>query len=63
MNATTCTTTVVCQDPGDGSDDVIIELPAAILAAMNVGIGETLSLEIVEGSVVLKPVRNSDSKR
>lgn len=62
MSATICTTTVVCQDPRDGSEDVIIELPAAVLAAMNVGIGEMLSIEIVEGSVVLRPVHNSDSK-
>ncbi|WP_080637244.1 hypothetical protein [Pseudomonas putida] len=36
-------TTVICQDPGDGSGDVIIDLPTAILAAMDVGLGDSLS--------------------
>lgn len=55
-------TTVTCQDPGDGSGDVIIDLPPDILAAMDVGLGDSLSIELVDGSIVLKPIRGTDSK-
>lgn len=55
-------TNVICQDPGDGSGDVIIDLPPAILAAMDVAIGDSLSIELVDGSIVLKPSRGTDSK-
>lgn len=54
-------TTVTCQDPGDGSGDVIIDLPPDVLKAMNVGLGDLLSIELVEGAIVLKPVRDADS--
>jgi len=33
-------TTVKCQDPGDGSGDVIIDLPPDILKEMNLAVGE-----------------------
>ncbi|WP_191487073.1 MULTISPECIES: AbrB/MazE/SpoVT family DNA-binding domain-containing protein [unclassified Pseudomonas] len=52
--------TVKCQDPGDGSGDVIIDLPHEVLAAMNVAIGDRLSIELIDGSIVLKPVRDAD---
>lgn len=55
-------TTVICQDPGDGSGDIIIALPPDILAAMDVGLGDSLSIELVDGSIVLKPFRGTDSK-
>lgn len=45
---------VKCQDPGDGSGDVIIDLPSDVLAAMNVGLGDFLSIELIDGSVVLR---------
>ncbi|QOD00828.1 AbrB/MazE/SpoVT family DNA-binding domain-containing protein [Pseudomonas putida] len=55
-------TTVICQDPGDGSGDIIIDLPPTILAAMDVGLGDSLSIELVDGSIVLKPIRGTDSE-
>lgn len=55
-------TTVICQDPGDGSGDVIIDLPPDMLAAMDVGLGDSLSIELVDGSIVLKPIRGTDSE-
>jgi antitoxin ChpS len=55
-------TTVICQDPGDGSGDVIIDLPPDVLEAMNLGIGHSLSIELVDGSIVLKPIHESDAK-
>ncbi|MFK3643654.1 MULTISPECIES: AbrB/MazE/SpoVT family DNA-binding domain-containing protein [Pseudomonas] len=55
-------TTVVCQDSADGSGDVIIDLPPEILAAMGVGLGDLLSIELVNESIVLKPIHDIDSK-
>ncbi|WP_248915670.1 AbrB/MazE/SpoVT family DNA-binding domain-containing protein [Pseudomonas moorei] len=54
--------TVKCQDPGDGSGDVIIDLPPDVLEEMNVGLGDLLTIELVDGSIVLKPIRDSDTK-
>lgn len=54
--------TVICQDPGDGSGDIIIDLPPSVLESMNLDIGDSLTIELVEGAIVLKPVRNADKK-
>ncbi|WP_295483199.1 AbrB/MazE/SpoVT family DNA-binding domain-containing protein [uncultured Pseudomonas sp.] len=50
-------TTVKCQDPGDGSGDVIVELPQDILKEMNLAVGDKLSIELVDTVIVLRPVR------
>lgn len=55
-------TTVVCQDPGDDSGDVIIDLHPDVLKAMNVGLGDSLSIELADGSMVLKPIREVKAK-
>ncbi len=55
-------TIVKCQDPGDCIGDVIIDIPPDILVALNVGLGDLLSIELVEGSIVMKPIRNADTK-
>ena len=55
-------TIVKCQDPGDGSGDVIIDLPPDVLAAMNVGLGDSLSIESIDESIVLKPLRDTDKQ-
>jgi hypothetical protein len=55
-------TTVVCQDPGDGSGDVIIDLSPDVLQAMHIGLGDSLSIELVGGSIVLKPIREVEAK-
>ncbi len=48
---------VVCQDPGDDSGDVIIELPSEILAKLGWTLGDELEVKkSVEGiSLTLKP--------
>lgn len=51
-----------CQDPGDGSEDVITNLPADVLAAINVGLGDSLSIELVNGAIVLKPIRDANTQ-
>jgi len=52
-------TTVKCQDPCDGSGDVIIDLPDDILEGMGLNIGDSLTIELIDGSIVLKPVRDA----
>jgi antitoxin ChpS len=54
--------TLKCQDPGDGSGDVIIDIPPDVLSAMNVGLVDLLTIELIEGSMVLKPIRDADTK-
>lgn len=49
--------TVKCQDPGDGSGDVIIDLPQDVLKALNVGLGDLLSVDLVHGTIELRPIR------
>lgn len=46
--------TVRCQDPGDGSGDVIIDLPDDILESMGLNMGDFLTIELIDGSIVLK---------
>nr|WP_314576466.1 AbrB/MazE/SpoVT family DNA-binding domain-containing protein [uncultured Pseudomonas sp.] len=55
-------TTVLCQDPGDSSGDVIIDLHPDVLKTLNIGLGDSLSIELAEGSLVLKPIREVDAK-
>ena len=53
---------VKCQDPGDGSGDVIVDLPPDILEAMNVGLGDSLSIEVINGLIVLRPILDADTQ-
>lgn len=55
-------TTVKCQDLGDGSGDVIIDLPDDILERMGLHIGDSLTIELIGGSIVLKPIRDADAQ-
>jgi antitoxin ChpS len=55
-------TKVKCQDPGDGSGDVIIDLPPDILKEMNLAVGDKLSIELVDSVIVLRPVREPNPK-
>lgn len=55
-------TTVVCQHPGDGSGDVIIDFHLDVIRKMNVGLGDSLSIELADGAMVLKPTREADAK-
>nr|WP_093458078.1 AbrB family transcriptional regulator [Pseudomonas sp. NFR16] len=51
-----------CQDPGDGSGDVIIDLPPDALAAMNVDLSDCLSIGWVDGAIVLRPTRDANTQ-
>ena len=49
-------------DPGDGSGDVIIDLPSDDLGAVNVGAGDSLSIELVNEAILLRPIRDADTR-
>ena len=53
---------VICQDPGDGSGIVIIDLPSDLLESMNLDLGDSLSIELVNGTILLRPIRDVDTK-
>ena len=55
-------TIVKCQDPGDGSGDIIIDLPPNVLTALNLGLGDLLNIDLVGGVIVLKPIRDADTE-
>ena len=56
-------TTVKCQDPGDGSGDVIVDLPPHILEGLDVGVGDSLSIDKVDGVIVLTPIRDAEKSK
>jgi len=47
--------TVKSQDPADGSGDVIIDLPPDLLASLGLSIGDVLTIEVIDGAIVLTP--------
>ncbi|WP_413052313.1 AbrB/MazE/SpoVT family DNA-binding domain-containing protein [Pseudomonas bubulae] len=49
------TWTARCQDTTDGSGDFIVDFPPDLLAAMGWGLGDVLTVEVIDGSIVLKP--------
>lgn len=51
---------VVCQDPGDGSGDLIVELPSELFEQLGWGLGDELSVEAGEGNVCLKLKQRAD---
>lgn len=55
-------TIVKCQDSGDGSEDILINLPSYVLTALNLGLGDLLGIELVDAMKVLKPVRDGVTK-
>lgn len=55
-------TTVVCQDPGDGSGEIIIEIPPDVLKAMSIDLGDSLRITFVDEALVLEPIRDVDAK-
>lgn len=47
--------TVNCQETSDGSGVVIVDLPPELLARLGLGLGYELTIEVVNGAIVLKP--------
>jgi putative toxin-antitoxin system antitoxin component (TIGR02293 family) len=54
---------VKCQKTEDGTGDIIIDLPQELLDQMRLGVGDDLELTVLNGTLVLTPVRNSTSVR
>ncbi|WP_277960732.1 AbrB/MazE/SpoVT family DNA-binding domain-containing protein [Pseudomonas sp. RIT-To-2] len=50
--------TVACIDPRDGSGDIVIELPAEVMAALNLECEDALNVEHIECRLVLTAVRS-----
>ena len=49
----------VCHDAGDGSGDLIVEIPSEVLEATGLRLGDKLNLELVGKDLVLTPIRDS----
>jgi hypothetical protein len=47
---------VKCQDTADGNADVVVDLPQEVLEKFGLGIGDVLTIEVVGGAIVLKPM-------
>ncbi|MFJ5300033.1 AbrB/MazE/SpoVT family DNA-binding domain-containing protein [Pseudomonas sp. NPDC088368] len=45
-----------CQDPGDGSGDLMIEIPQVVLDTMGVGVGDELTIEAEGDVITLRPI-------
>jgi antitoxin ChpS len=50
--------TVKCQETADGTGDVIVDLPQELLATLGLSLGDELTIEVLDGTIVLKPKRN-----
>ncbi|MHC8376217.1 AbrB/MazE/SpoVT family DNA-binding domain-containing protein [Pseudomonas sp. MDT1-16] len=46
-----------CQDAGDGSGDLVIDLPPELLKKMGLSLGDELTIEVVDEVIVLTPIR------
>lgn len=54
---------VKCEDTKDGSGDVLVELPQDLLSVLELGIGDELTITVINGEIVLKPVRSAAAGR
>ncbi|MBR7200319.1 antitoxin Xre/MbcA/ParS toxin-binding domain-containing protein [Pseudomonas sp. 14A] len=53
--------TVRCQDAGDGSGDVIVDLPPELLAKLGLEVGDDLTITKTKDAIVLRPTRSTAS--
>lgn len=53
--------TVKCQDPADGSGDVMFDLPPEPLASLGLNICDVLTIEVIDGAIVLTTHRSQFS--
>lgn len=49
-------TTVKYQDSKDGTGDLIIDIPDEMLQAIGLVVGDELSIEVVDGVILLRPL-------
>lgn len=53
--------TSICQDSGDGSGDVIVEVPPELIARLGLSVGDVLTIEVIDGAIVLTPESRDSS--
>lgn len=51
---------VPCHVIEDGIGDFMVEIPIEALDAIGVAIGDVVSVEIINGEIVLRPTREAD---
>jgi antitoxin ChpS len=49
--------TVKCHDTADGSGDLIVNLPPELLTSLGLVLDDELTIEVLDGDIVLKPIR------
>jgi antitoxin ChpS len=49
-----------CQDAEDGSGDLIVDIPPELMSKMGLSPGDELTIEVVDGMIVLTPIRNEN---
>jgi hypothetical protein len=52
--------TARCQELGDGSGNVIVELPSYLLEANDMDVNGVLSVELIAGALVLRTIRDAE---
>lgn len=50
--------TAICHDAGDGSGDLLVHIPPGVIETMGLRYGDKLELELVDGALVLTPIRD-----
>lgn len=50
--------TAVCHEAGDGSGDLVVQIPPKVIEGMGLRYGDKLELELVDGALVLTPIRD-----
>jgi antitoxin ChpS len=44
-------------DPADGSGDLIVDIPPELLKSQGLVLDDELTIEVVDGEIVMKPIR------
>ncbi|QFG30136.1 AbrB/MazE/SpoVT family DNA-binding domain-containing protein [Pseudomonas umsongensis] len=47
--------TALCQDPGDDSGDLIVDLPPDLIARLGLSVGDVFTMDVIHGAIVLTP--------
>lgn len=47
--------TSICQDAGDGSGDLIVELPPDLITRLGLKAGDVFTMEVIHGAIVFNP--------
>ena len=53
--------TSICQDPGGGSGDLIVDFPPELLDELGLAAGDELDIEVADGLIILSPKKSPPS--